>query len=477
MRKPRKKHVLRFPAGRYQLKNVLAFIPIIILMLVLLNTYPILESQNLIFTAKEAGLTARAGLIASTLAGLDILSQNEVEYSMGILGNQEVSRILVTNADGLVVFDNAKSENVLGKFAMQTEIFRALAYGDVFTSRYAEGAFESRAATPVVSGGHLLGAVCLYEYDAEQASILQSLQNNISSISVVIAVVVVTLSVIISSALSRRLGELLRGIQLVREGEYSHRVPMRGRDELADLADEFNELTGRLQKTEAARRRFVSDASHELKTPLASIRLLTDSILQTENIDKITIREFVADIGDESDRLSRLTEKLLALTRMDAEVAETVCAQNIKTVVQRAVSRLEPLSAHYGISIELHMDDVAEVDANEDGLYQIVFNLIENAIKYNQPGGTIQVFLFQREDLVKLIVKDSGVGVPADELPRVFERFYRVDKARSREAGGAGLGLSIVKDKLQQYGGNIVLDSTPGQGTRVTVTFRPSSNG
>lgn len=153
------------------------------------------------------------------------------------------------------------------------------------------------------------GAVYLYEYDAEQGALLQGIQTNLRFISIVICMVSLVMGVVFSKALTRRIAQLLRGIHTVREGEYSHRVSVRGGDELSRLADEFNELTGRLQTTEEVRRRFVSDASHELKTPLASIRLLTDSLLQADHMDGETAREFLNDIGDEADRLTRITRE------------------------------------------------------------------------------------------------------------------------------------------------------------------------
>lgn len=463
-------------ANRYQLKIALSYIAIIVLMLVLLNTYPIIVSQDLIYQAKEASLSARADLIASSLTTLDALTAKDVSNVMSYFEDPGASRIVVTDPRGLVVYDNAMSDIALNKYALQPEIFRALTGKNVFYSNYNNVAFESFSAVPVINMGVVLGAVYLYEYDTTQAKLLQDLQTNMTSISIIIASVVVILSIIMSTALAKRLSELLRAIRLVREGEYSHRVPRRGRDELASLADEFNELTGRLQKTEISRRRFVSDASHELKTPLASIRLLADSILQTQSMDPATMKEFVADIGDESDRLSRMTEKLLALTRLDAEVFAPVSVLDLKQIVQRAAHRLAPLAEHAQVTLTQNMDGSCLIDANEDDTYQIVYNLIENAIKYNRPEGTVRLFLFTRENKVVLIVDDTGVGIPDDELPRIFERFYRVDKARSREAGGAGLGLSIVKNTIEQYGGTIHLESRFGESTRVTVTF-PLSKG
>ncbi|MDR1157337.1 MAG: HAMP domain-containing protein [Oscillospiraceae bacterium] len=466
-----KKPANRRITGRYQLKIALSYIAIIVLMLVLLNSYPVLVSRDFLFRFKQESLTARADLIASSLSSLETLNAEDVGRVIEVLGDRGLSRIVVTDAEGLVVFDNAASDNARQKYVLLPEIFLALAGKDVFVSRYEDAAFESRVALPIMNPNGPFGAVYLYEYDADQAKLIRDLRSNIGGISVSIASVVIILSILMSSALARRVGALLRAIRLVREGEYSHRVLMRGRDELAFLADEFNALTGRLQKTENARRQFVSDASHELKTPLASIRLLTDSILQTENMETDTIREFVADIGDESDRLARMTEKLLALTRLDAGAFVPMIVVDLRAVASRVARRLTPLAEHYEVAVRLQLDEGCLVRGNEDDIFQAVFNLMENAIKYNKPGGLVRVSLRTRSDRAVLVVDDTGMGIPSEDLSRVFERFYRVDKARSREAGGGGLGLSIVQKTIEQYEGDITLDSRLGIGTCVTVSF------
>ena len=178
---------------------------------------------------------------------------------------------------------------------------------------FRSGAFRSRASSPVLYQNQIIGAVYAYEYDTDQADLLVGLQSNLLRLSAVIAVAVLALSFVLSRVLTRKISGLLTAIRQVRAGAYSHRAEIWGRDEIAQIGQEFNSLTDRLQTTEDARRRFVSDASHELKTPLAAIRLLTDSILQTENIDAATTREFVADIGLEAERLSRIHEDLLPL--------------------------------------------------------------------------------------------------------------------------------------------------------------------
>ncbi len=469
--RPNTKRIRTFLVTRYQVKVAFFYLSVIVLILFLFNTYPIREFQMFVFRSKESSLSARAGLISKTLSGLDILTPDNVQKTLGNLGDRSFSRMMVTDPDGLVLFDDSATSVSTGKYALFPEILRSLSGSDVFACTFSNNTFESHMAIPIMNHGRVIGSVYLLELDTDQARLLSSIQKNIAGISAGLAIVVIVLSIFASTALSRRIGDLLRGIRLVREGEYSHRVPKRGRDEIADLADEFNELTGRLQKTEALRRQFVSDASHELKTPLASIRLLTDSILQTRDMNEALIREFVSDIGDESDRLTRMTEKLLALTKLDAEIDLPVSAIDMEIIVSRVIRRLTPLAQHCGITLESSMDKDCFVETNEDDMFQILFNLVENAIKYNRPNGIVRILLFIRSQQVNLIVQDTGIGIPEEEIPHIFDRFYRVDKARSREAGGAGLGLSIVKNTVTRYRGTIELDSELGQGTRISIFF------
>ena len=270
------------------------------------------------------------------------------------------------------------------------------------------------------------GAVCLYDQDSDQGALLEELQRNLRLISVVVCLAVLVLFGAFSTFLSRRVRTLLGGIRTVRAGEYTHRISMDGHDELAQLAEEFNQLTGRLQVTEEERRRFVSDASHELKTPLASIRLLTDSILQDASIDRDTAREFVADIGEAADRLIHISQELLELNRLDEG----------RDMAQEPVDWTER---------------------------------VEKAIKYNVTGGEVLVTTRRQGAQVLLSVADTGVGIPEADMPRIFERFYRVDKARSRAAGGTGLGLSIVRDAVRHHGGTITVQARQPAGVVFTV--------
>ncbi len=347
----------------------------------------------------------------------------------------------------------------------------ALRGEDVFRSEYKEHAFRSRAAAPIMYRGVTIGSVYLYEYDAEQANLLVSIQSNLRYVSIIICLVALLLCLVFSRSLRHGINSLLRAIRKVREGEYNHRVEVQGGDELAQLAEEFNELTGRLQITEEVRRRFVSDASHELKTPLASIRLLTDSILQSENMDLETARDFVGDIGEEADRLTRISEKLLTLTRLDAGVTAEHDPADVGRVVARVERMLRPLADAVDVTLVTDLRADCFVPASDDEVYQIAFNLMENAVKYNLPGGKVMVNLSKGADTVTLEVADTGVGIPEEDRAKIFDRFYRVDKARSRGLGGTGLGLSIVSDTVRLYGGGIAVYPREEGGTRFVATF------
>jgi signal transduction histidine kinase len=268
-----------------------------------------------------------------------------------------------------------------------------------------------------------------------------------------------------------RISLILNAIKSVREGEYNYRIQIRGSDEMALLGDEFNSLTNRLRETEEIRRRFVADASHELKTPLASIRLLSDSILQNEEMDVDTVHEFVNDIGTEAERLSRTTEKLMSLTRLDNNVITKRESVDIRSVITSTMRMLEPLAESRQVKITSKLEGGCFVYSTEDDIYQIVFNLAENAIKYNLAGGSVKITLTHSEKDIVLTVDDTGIGVPDVDLPYIFDRFYRVDKARSREAGGSGLGLSIVRATVRENKGMITAIRRNSGGMRFQVTF------
>ena len=177
------------------------------------------------------------------------------------------------------------------------------------------------------------------------------------------------------------------------------------------------------------------------------------------------------DKVNKAERLTRISEKLLTLTRMDSAVPMERLPVDVAAVVEKVEHMLLPLAQERDITVEADLQSGCVVKATEDDLYQIAFNLMENAVKYNVNGGRVMVGLRSMGDLVLLTVEDTGVGIPDEDLPKIFDRFYRVDKARSRAAGGTGLGLSIVRDTARQHGGAVTVRRREEGGTCFQVAF------
>ena len=475
-----------------QRKFSFSYIAIILAVLILLNTYPLITSENLTFRSKQSSLQGSVSVMVTALSGLEELSEENVAGAMTLVEETGISRVLVTDASGRVLYDTRETDGAIGRYAFYTELVQALRGEDVFYTEFSDKAFKSRAASPVIYHSQTIGAVYAYEYDTEQAELLLSLQRNLLTISAVVLVFAGGISVLLSRVLTRRFGVLTDAIRKMREGSYSHRAEVGGHDEISELAAEFNDMADRLQTTEDARRRFVSDASHELKTPLAGIRLLSDSILQTENMDAQTVREFVGDIEQESERLARITENLLRLTRLDSgiiEPAQSVAVEpvivrltrldsgmlpeaqrvDLSSVMARVVRMLRLVAEEKQVDLSYEIRREGQTLASEDEIHEIIYNLTENAIKYNRPGGFVKLLLAGDEKDCLLTVSDNGIGIPEGDMPRIFDRFYRVDKMRSRAAGGTGLGLSIAADTARRRGGSIEVRAREGGGTVFTV--------
>ena len=454
-----------------QLKITASFLAILMIVLVLMNTYPLLVSQDLVFRAKHTTLQSTAAAINAAVSGLEELTEENVAQAMAAVETTGVSRAVVTDRQGKVLFDTRDVGSTRGYYVFYSVLVEALRGNSAIYCEYQEKAFHSSAAQPVLYRNRIIGGVYVYDYDTEQAALLENLSGNLMRISLSVTALVILVSLLFSRSLTRRLNDLLNAIRGVREGAYNRRAVIAGHDEYAQIAGEFNDLVDRLQETEGARRQFVSDASHELKTPLAAIRLLTDSILQNENIDPETAREFVSDIGQEAERLNRITEDLLRLTRLDSGVVEEPDFVDVDPVLDRVVRMLRPVADEKEISITTRGDNGTRVVTTPGEIYQIIYNLAENAIKYNRRGGYVIIRLFAGEETTTLTVEDNGIGIPAEDLAHVFKRFYRVDKARSRAAGGTGLGLSIVQDTVSRRGGTVRAESVNTGGTRFVVTL------
>ncbi len=412
----------------------------------------------------------RCQMVAVEISELDVLNHTTVSKAINSLGNLRISRIIVTDRAGMGIYDSLPQMEAIGKYILLPEVVDALRGNDVFTWKYQDASMLSKAACPIVNGNTIAGCVYIVEYDIQQGSVMQYQQRSTLTITIILEALLIIFSLAFSKAYSRRMRKLTDSIGTIRTGDYTTKVSLGGNDELTVLGDEFNGLVEMLHTSEETRRQFVSDASHELKTPLASIKLLSDSILQND-LDVDTVKEFVGDIGNEADRLTRMTQKLLSLTRAEDDNRNDHVITWIGPTIEKVARMVSAIAGEKGIDVNVIIEHDCSILIIEDDLYQILFNLAENGVKYNRVGGSLTLKLSRNGDDAVLQVADTGVGIPDNAVERVFERFYRVDKARSRQSGGSGLGLSIVKSMVERNDGTISVSSKENVGTTFTVTF------
>lgn len=446
----------------------MTYVAVTMAVLSFLNLYCSAISRRLIYRSKETSLTEKCHLAADELAALERLDEASIARVLEKMESLTATRLIVTDSACTGLYDTA--EQASGLRVLLPEVLHALDGQDVFNGDYKKGVIICRSAAPITQGERIIGCVYITEYDPVRGALLRSLQIHILQITVLLELFVLFFALFYSGRFGLRMGRIMHSMRIIQGGDFSHKVVISGNDELASLGREFNDLTERLQISERKRTQFVADASHEIKTPLASIKLLSDSILQNE-MDPDTLREFVADIGAEAERLNRMTEKLLALTRIDSSPEKELEIIHMAPTVRQVCRILEPTAQAAGVSISLSLENPCPVLILEDDLYQIVFNLVENGIKYNVPGGRLSVHLFRDRDDGVLRVKDTGMGIPEEALGHIFERFYRADKSRSRATGGSGLGLSIVHALVRENGGTLRAESQVGVGSCFTVRF------
>ena len=451
-----------------QFLYAVAYVAVTLAVLVFLNLYCSAVSKKLIYRSKEHSLVEKCSLASDELGTMEQLDAFTVSQLLGKMESLTVTRLIVSDASGCGLYDSAGT--AVGQRILLPEVLQALDGRNVFNGDYKKGIVICRAATPITYGKRIIGSGYMTEYDPIRGALVRGLQLHVFQITALLEVFVLLFALIYATRFGSRMSRIMSSMRIIQSGDYSHKVIISGNDELALLGREFNDLTDRLQNSEQKRTRFVADASHEIKTPLASIKLLSDSILQND-MDAATMREFVADIGAEAERLNRMTEKLLMLTRLDSEPSRELEIIHIAPTIRRVERMLAPAAKAARITMRLNLEENCPVLILEDDLYQIVFNLMENGIKYNVPGGSLTVKLKREKDDALLTVTDTGLGIPADALPHIFERFYRADKSRSRATGGSGLGLSIVHTIVKSNGGTIQAESQENRGSTFTVSF------
>lgn len=294
-------------------------------------------------------------------------------------------------------------------------------------------------------------------------------QRNILSFSLIMFVCIFA-ACLIGTACSHSIKRINKQMEKISDGQLETKLEVIGFKEFKQLTDRYNRTLSKLKVIDSTRQEFVSNVSHELKTPITSMKVLADSLIENEDADLEMYKEFMSDIVDEIDRETKIINDLLTLVKMDKKSAEMNLEEiSINDLLEVILKRVTPIARSRGIEItyESYRDVVATVD--EVKLSLALTNIIENAVKYNVDNGWVKVTLNADHKNFYVKVADSGVGIPDDCKEQVFERFFRVDKARSRDTGGTGLGLAITKSVIVMHKGTIKLYSESGEGTTFTI--------
>lgn len=388
------------------------------------------------------------------------------------LANLYNGRIIIVNSSLKIVKDTYE---LLGKKTLISEAVIKCFRGENRKIYDKEGQFIELTIpiTEIKSNSEekkIVGVVVVSVSTADLAEEREVLTAKSQILIIMVGIMVITAAVICSGIFVRPFKKILAYFDRISEGDLAENVTISGYSEIEQISEAFNKMLGRLRMLDESRQEFVSNVSHELKTPITSMKVLADSLLAQEDVPVELYREFMVDIADEIDRENKIITDLLSLVRLDKTSAEmNITVVNINELLELILKRLRPIAAKRNIELVLESFRNVTAEVDEVKLTLALSNLIENAIKYNKDDGWVKVSLNADHKFFYVKVADSGIGIPEDAMDRIFERFYRVDKARSRETGGTGLGLSITRNVVLMHNGHIKLYSKEKEGTTFTV--------
>jgi len=438
-----------------------------------------LQNQSLILSSQ----LSRDGYLKTAKADTGL------ETEMDSVASAYNGRILVINSDYRIIRDTFNLAT--GKYHIAPEIIRCfngensntvnekLHYivqtTPIYESVSADDAGGNPSAKPEPKT--VKGVLLFLSSTENMRSYIRESSNKMILLDVILGLILLVFSIVISSFLVRPLIKLRDDLGQVAQGDLNRNVSENTYDVTKQISAGINQTIKKLKETDQTKDEFVSNVSHELKTPITSIRVLADSLMSTENVPVEQYREFMMDISKEIDRESKIINDLLDLVKMDRSANElNRTSADMHAMLEQILKRLRPIAKMN--EVELTLESVREVTADVDEMKfsLAISNLVENAIKYNVKNGWVRVTLDADHQFCFIRVEDSGIGIPKESVGYIFDRFYRVDKARSRETGGTGLGLSITKNIIMMHKGNIKVTSKEGEGTtflvRIPLNYR-----
>ncbi len=445
------------------------------LVLVILATYTINTLRTYLLEQKKLEVLTRANVVASI--DIEKFDEYEIAKSMAVMPVESGFRVRITDSQTKVYYDSFDEESSVGKLLPYEPYTDVLVNNENVSSYYkVDGEWVIDAAVPIIKNQDTIGSVRVTATGDDISEIVNHISWAIWIFGAIIVIVVFLLSVFVATLLTRPIIKLTKFIKEMPKDKLQ-KCEVTSKDEVGDLVDAFNELIERVDELEEKRRAFVSDASHELKTPLSIIKLLSDSLIQTPNPDPQFMREFLGDMGAEVERLTRIVQRLLDLTRMDQTNQLQIDMVSIGEIVTEVYEKLMPLAENKDIQLTLSKSDTdVLVPVDRDSITESIYNIADNSIKYTENGGSVKMEVMRDLGNILIRISDTGIGIPKDEIQKIFDRFYRVDKARARDTGGTGLGLSIAMDAVKLHGGYIEVASEEEKGSSFTIVLPYNSD-
>ncbi len=411
-------------------------------------------------------------------------SSEVINAELDMLANLYDGRVMVINDDLKVVKDTYNISQ--GKTIISEEVVNCLKTGSKGTaSKYdqANGYIEMITpiiATEVIEEGDITGngntnevvrGVLLTSVSTDTIeTTLEILSRRANTIETIIILVILIFAALVSYALLKPFDRITSAINDVKAGYTDKPVVGPNYTETEQIINAFNALLRRMKVLDDSRQEFVSNVSHELKTPITSMKVLADSLLVQEDVPNEIYREFMQDIGEEIDREDKIINDLLALVRMDKTASGlNITSVDVVGLTEVVLKRMRPIARQRNIELTLESKRAITAEIDEVKISLVIMNLVENAIKYNKENGWVKVELDADHQYFTIRVQDSGLGIPEESLDHIYERFYRVDKSRSREIGGTGLGLSIARNAVLMHRGSIDVQSKVSEGTTFIV--------
>lgn len=452
---------------------VFSYLAVSLAGLILISVYIISSLRGYFYTKERVAMYTKANVVVNIVTDPSYGSSSLASATKDLFSDKPM-RLIILDSQAIVTYDNDYTNSLRGKMFMKDTVKNALLGQDTSNIYKNESSSNSMdVAVPIKTNSQITGVVYLSQSMSEADSFLGDITSSLITLSIVVSALIALLSALLAKIFTTSLIKLTNAAGEIAQGNFNQTVPVHGHDEIAALADSFNTMIKQLSLVEEKRRMFVSDASHELKTPLATIKLLSESIIQTPDPAPAMVKEFLSDMSNEVDRLTRIVERLLALTKNDSQSSpaqiETV---DLTELIAKITKKLLPLAKEKNIKLTFSYDTNkphTEMLLDRDKIYEAIYNIVDNSIKYTENDGNVKVSLAADITKTTIEIEDDGIGIPKEDTALIFDRFYRVDKARARETGGTGLGLSIAQNAVAMHGGHIEVISEEGAGSKFII--------